>query len=300
MLFMATGEKERGILNRISIRVFKDVDIDFAYEMVRAEQWNDRKEGIKRMLDYEQEGCFIAETNGERVGHVFSVSYGKLGWIGLLIVRAEYRRDGVGTMLMKKAIAYLLSRGVETAKLEAVLEIVDLYRKMGFVDEYDSLRFVGKSRKDLSKQNERIQPMENEMIADIARFDSRYFGADRSKVVSRLFREYPEYCFVSRSGSTIDGYVMCRKADAGYKLGPLVCDPMDPNIAKKLLVICMSTMEQDEGVYIGVPAPNKAAIKILIELGFEQYSKSVRMRRGKETANDDARGVFAIGGPMKG
>jgi len=284
----------------MSIRVFKDADIGFAHEMVTAEQWNDRKEDIKRMLDYEQEGCFIAETNDERVGHVFSVGYGKLGWIGLLIVRAEYRRDGVGTMLMKKAIEYLLSRGVETAKLEAVPEITDLYRKMGFVEKCDSLRFVGKSRKTISAQDGRIPSMKNKMLADIARLDSQYFGADRSKVVSRLFQKYPEYCFVSRSGSTIDGYVMCRKADAGYKLGPLVCDPTNPRMAKKLLVICMSTLEQDKGVYIGVPAPNKAAIKVLMELGFEQYSKIIRMRRGKETANDDVRGASAIGGPMEG
>jgi len=203
-------------------------------------------------------------------------------------------------MLMKKAIAYLLGRGVETTRLEAVPEIADLYKKMGFVEEYDSLRFVGKSRKGLSARDERIQSMNNGMLADIASFDSQYFGADRSKVVSRLFQEYSEYCFVSRSGSTIDGYVMCRKADAGYKLGPLVCDPTNPNIAKKLLVICMSALEQEMSVYVGVPASNRAAIKILMELVFEQYSKSIRMRLGKDTANDDVRGVFAIGGPMKG
>lgn len=134
-------------MGKLRIRKFREDDVDFAYEMITVEQWNDRREDIERMFDYEPNGRFIAETNGESVGHVFSISYGKLGWIGFLIVKAEQRGMGIGTQLMKKAINYLLSHEVETIKLEAVPEIANLYRKLGFVDEYDSLRFAGTSRR---------------------------------------------------------------------------------------------------------------------------------------------------------
>lgn len=76
------------------------------------------------------------------MGHIFSICYGRLGWIGLLIVNAEYRRRGIGALLMKKAMDYLLSRKVKTIKLEAVPKVANLYRKLGFVDEFDSLRLI--------------------------------------------------------------------------------------------------------------------------------------------------------------
>lgn len=95
------------------------------------------------MFSYEPTGCFVAEINGKPVGHVFSISYGNFGWIELLIVKAEHR--GKGTLLTKRAINYLLNKGVKTIRLEAVSKRMNLYQKLGFVDEYYSLRFKGVS-----------------------------------------------------------------------------------------------------------------------------------------------------------
>jgi GNAT superfamily N-acetyltransferase len=37
---------------------------------------------------------------------VFTVNYGNLGWVGLLVVKAEYRKKGISTLLTQKAIDY--------------------------------------------------------------------------------------------------------------------------------------------------------------------------------------------------
>jgi hypothetical protein len=55
----------------VHVRLLLENDIDFAYEMVSTEQWNDRREDIKRMLAFEPKGCFIAEVDDQPVGHVF-------------------------------------------------------------------------------------------------------------------------------------------------------------------------------------------------------------------------------------
>jgi hypothetical protein len=47
-------------------------------------------------------------------------------------------------------------------------------------------------------------------------------------------------------------------------------------------------------------APNEIAVEILQEFGFERYSRSIRMCFGKKLRNDRVKGVFVIGGPMKG
>lgn len=83
-------------METISLRPFKTTDIEFAYESTIIEEWNCSKEDMARMFNYNPLGCFMAEANGKRAGHVFSVGYGKLGWIGFLIVRAEHRKKALG------------------------------------------------------------------------------------------------------------------------------------------------------------------------------------------------------------
>jgi len=287
-------------MEHFSIRPFKDEDIDFAYKLNGMEQWDDTRNDIKRMFNGEPNGCFIVETKSEPVGHVFSISYGRLGWIGLLIVKPEYRRRGIGTLLTRRAMDYLLSCKVETIKLEAVAAIADLYRRMGFVDEYDSLRFVGASRKITSLPNCCSNPLKKEGITQLAKFDAEYFGANRAKVLNRLYQDNPQLCFVSRRGSRIAGYIMFRKTKSGYKIGPWMCNPENPQVARELLMECMETIGHNVKLYVGVPAVNEVAVEILQDFGFRQYSKSIRMYLGEKLETEHVDGVFAIGGPEKG
>jgi hypothetical protein len=251
------------------------------------------------MFNLEPEGCFVAEVNDERVGHVFSVNYGRLGWIGLLIVKAEHRRKGVGTLLTKNAMDYLLSCGAKTIKLEAVPERANLYRKLGFSEEYDSLRFLGTSKQSTVTNNSNVKLVKREIIKRIAEFDAEYFGADRIKVLTALYFDNPRLCFISCTGCKINGYIMCRKTEDGYRVGPWVCNPENSETARGLLMKCMETIEERVKVYVGVPAVNKVAVEIMGEFGFVQYSKSIRMFFGNKLT-ERMSGIFAIGGPEKG
>ncbi|MEM3699645.1 MAG: GNAT family N-acetyltransferase [Candidatus Bathyarchaeia archaeon] len=284
----------------VSIRLFNEDDVEFAYESTLMEKWNNTREDVQRMFRYNPSGCFIVEVNGKRVGHVFSFKYGKLGWIGLLIVRAEHRRKGIGTLLMKRAMKHLFGRGVETIRLEAVSALANFYRKLGFVDEYESLRFSGLNQKPVSKFHSKVKLMEKNLVKEVAEFDAKYFGANRINVLKSLHDDYPQFCFISGVSSEIDGYLMCRRAEGGYRIGPWVCNPQNPQTAKELLIKCMETIRQKEKIYVGVPAVNKVAVEVLEEFGFEQYSKSIRMRLGKKMENERVDGVFAIGSPEKG
>jgi ribosomal protein S18 acetylase RimI-like enzyme len=282
-----------------SLRLFKRSDIDFAYELTKIEEWNYPKKDIQQMLSYNSSGCFIAEVDNKRAGHVFSVNYGKLGWIGLLIVRAECRRTGIGTLLMKKAMNHLLNNKVETVRLEAVPAIATIYRKLGFVDEYDSLRFVGVNRKIEYAASLNVKSVKEWMISKVAKFDAEFFGANRIKVLNGLYHDNPKLCFVSYAGAKIDGYIMCRKAEEGYRIGPWVCRTEKPHTAMELLIKCMKTVEENAKLYVGVPTVNEKAIEILQSFSFEQYLKSIRMYVGKKFT-ERVSGVFAIGGPEKG
>lgn len=79
-----------------------------------------------------------------------------------------------------------------------------------------------------------------------------------------------------------------------------MCNPKNPQTAQELLTKCMTTMRRDEKLFVGVPAVNGIAVKILQDFDFRQYSKSIRMYFGEKLETERVDGVFAIGGPEKG
>lgn len=284
----------------ITTRSLRESDSDFVTQLTDQEKWGHLPCDIKRCLAYEPEGCFMAEVDGKQAGHVFSISYGKLGWIGLVIVKALYRRQGIATMLTQKAIDYLAHRGVETIKLEAVAEVANLYRKLGFADEYHSIRFARIGKIAVNLPSQRLQPMKEEELEEIAEFDAQYFGANRLKVLEGLFRDYPGYCFVSKRTNRVAGYIMARKTTRGFWLGPWVCDPQHLNTAAKLLSICMVSLGgNDVELRIGTPSVNANAVQILQSLKFNEVSKSIRMFHGKQDSVGNL-GVYGIGAPETG
>jgi hypothetical protein len=201
---------------------------------------------------------------------------------------------------MKEAIDHLLGSGVETVRLEAVPSIATIYRKLGFADKYDSLRFSGINKKIASAASSNVRLVKKQTIKQIAEFDAKYFGVNRIKVLSSLYHDNPELCFASYAGPKLVGYIMCRKAEKGYRVGPWVCSPENSQAARELLMKCMETIGEHAKLYVGVPAVNKTAVEILHDFGFEQYSRSIRMCIGKKVETERVSGVFAIGGPEKG
>ena len=128
----------------VSVRAWTESDVECVFQSVARERWGHSRRDVERCWCLEPHGCFVAELESEPVGHVSTICYGKLGWIGLLIVNPEKRGRGIGTTLMQKAVDYLKQAGAETLKLEAEETAVPLYRSLGFKEEFDSLRFIGR------------------------------------------------------------------------------------------------------------------------------------------------------------
>jgi len=136
-------------------------------------------------------------------------------------------------------------------------------------------------------------------ISEIRELDKEYFGADRTKVLASVPKEKPQICFAAYNKTITTGYIMRRKAKNGHKIGPFACNPENTQTAEDMLRELMNRLA-DTTLYVGVPAPNKNAVELLMKHGFVQYSKSIRMRLGPELKNERVQGVFGIGGPMKG
>ena len=285
----------------LMIRRWTRADIDYVSESVIREGWGHTQRDVKRCWKLEPDGCFIAEFQNKPVGHVFSIRYGKIGWIGLLIVNPARRGQGIGFVLMKTAVAYLQRAGAETIRLDAVEKAVPLYQRLGFIEEFDSLRF----RRQL-QQREKLRckrgitfQMHDDDVLNVAQFDAPHFGANRLPVLQSVYRDHPQLCFVAKEKDHIAGYVMARRVQNGFWIGPWVC--LDSETARRLFSTLVDAIEgEDCELHVGLPVLNVRGRRLIERLGFKLTSKSIHMLLGNRANQGDIMHVYGIGGPEKG
>lgn len=285
----------------IAIRQWTRTDIDYVHESVSREGWGHTRRDIERCWKLEPKGCYIAEIQKKPVGHVFSICYGKIGWVGLLIVNPESRGQGVGFILMETAISYLKRVGAETIRLEAVQEAVPLYRRVGFIEEFDSLRFrrQHRPREESRLERGRILQMGDDDLVNVAQFDAPHFGVNRLAVLQSLYRDHQQLCFVAKRKGNIVGYVMARRTQDGFWIGPWVC--LDSATAPYLFHALVKTIGNDDlGLRVGLSVLNTKGRRLMEKLGFELAGKSVHMVLGNRENQGDAKRIYGIGGPEKG
>ena len=126
-------------------------DFPFAVQLATTMNWNMTIEDFAFMVKLEPLGCHVQFHGQERVGIATSVSFGKVGWFGNFVVKENFRGEGAGSILMKHAIDYLKSKGVETIGLYAYPHLIEFYESFGFEPDEDFLVLHGAS--SLNKKN---------------------------------------------------------------------------------------------------------------------------------------------------
>lgn len=283
-------------MEKLSIRIADPNDINFWMSLIEVVGWDNTKADIKRSLILEPEGCFIAKINSQDVGIVNSFLYGKIGWIGNLVVKPEFRGNGIGEELMKYAINRLKCKGAESIRLDSVEKAISLYKRLGFQHEWRSLRYICKSENRNTENVSLIKPSE---LNEIFRIDKKYCGYDRQKFLKTIRKEFPQLCYKFSIKGKISGYIMARFLNNSFKIGPWVCNPKTPIQAEQLLFAVMKQAERYE-LKVGIPEPNKNAIGIVEKNNFIQLPSSYRMCLGDYKSLGKIEGIFGIGSPDKG
>jgi ribosomal protein S18 acetylase RimI-like enzyme len=270
------------------IRAFTAGDVEFAAEQTAREGWASGRRDFELYLEHDSDGCFTAWKDGRPVGMVTTTRYPASGWIGNLIVIPEERSRGLGRALMERGLEHLAAAGIETVRLDGDPPGIPLYRSLGFLDEWESLRYrtVGRGLEVPGSVGRLLR----DDLAAIAAFDAPCFGDDRSGVL-RLFFERAERGFSVMHDGRPTGYLMVLRSDLGLRIGP--CVAADPYAAEALLTASLG-VAVGEPITVGVPEPNRAAQEILERLGFEPTPPSLRMVRGPRAAEGRPDLVFAI------
>ena len=124
----------------ISIRQYQEYDeaqIVNLWRVVFPENpaWNDPLSDIRRKLSVQRELFLIAELENKIVGTIMAGFDGHRGWVHLLAVLPEYRKQNIGRELMQRVENDIQSTGCAKLNLQVRANnkgVVEFYSKLGY------------------------------------------------------------------------------------------------------------------------------------------------------------------------
>jgi predicted N-acetyltransferase YhbS len=280
----------------VEFRVMETGDEGFFMQLMDVAGWGMTPDDYKRMLTFSPEGLFIASLDGVDKGMVSTASYGSIAWVGNLVVLSESRGLGIGEALMEKAMDYLKETGVKSIRLDGVPLAIPLYNRLGFRDEYWSLRYTG-----VAKPHEvtMTRPMQVDDLAAVEALDKSVFKGSRHGAIRYVHRNNPEMAFTSWDVDELMGYIMAKRGKSNVKIGPWICKPCHYDVAEELLFSVMNTV-LGEDLWVGLPEGNVDGVRILESNGFKPLPSSLRMCYGDCSVVENVEAVYGLGGPDKG
>ncbi len=280
----------------IKVRRLRERDTDRAIELTDLEHWGYTPADFRRLLALAPNGCFAAEKGDRVVGVLSTTAYGPVAYLGAVIVDPALRGRGVGEAMMRAALEHLDASGVETVVLNAYLNVIRFYERLGFRRKYTNCRWEGTQDGRPAPGIRRVRRAD---LKRIASFDAGYFGADRRRLLDRLASEFPGSFLVSESSGEIEGYIVGNAAPESCEIGPWVVAPGHPGVARDLFHSVLVAAKAKAYAF-SVPMPNADAQAFAQELGLREVFQTLRMVRGREAYHGRPEGIWGFAGLEKG
>lgn len=253
-------------------------DLKFTVNLTDTMKWDLVEEDFEFMMKLESNGCFITFDDAKRIGIATTISFDNLGWLGNVIVSENYRGRGIGSLLVRHALEYLVNKHVETVGLYAYIPKVPFYKKLGF--EYNS-EFIHLKGTAVSLP---IKDCTREAVEDdlgkIIDLDRLCFGASRRKLLKPIFLDTENLCQIAIDDSKVLGFIIAKRYAGVAEVGPLVCQEECNDIAVELL---KNILNQLKGYKVSMCIPKKETIilKKLVKWGLNESFPLARMFYGE-------------------
>jgi len=282
----------------LKIRKLLTKDIDKAMELVWAESWNQTCNDWNMFIEGALNICLAAEICGKLVATATAINYSnKVAWIGMVLVNKENRGKGISIVLLNALFKELKS--CPSIKLDATPAGQHVYKKIGFVDEYLINRMVNISlNTELPKYKGQIaQKIQDSDIPAIIEFDKQVFGANRTQLISKLIRNSPDKSWVIKQNKTITGFVLGRKGNKYYQIGPLSAQSLSD---VKILMSQVISSLKGQAVVLDVLDDKRKFNEWLTLIGFVKQRDFLRMYKGSNLYPGNNNAKYLISGPELG
>ncbi len=227
------------------VREMSPSDLETVRGWADGEGWNPGRHDAAVFHATDPNGFFLGELDGVPISSVSLVAYdSRYGFLGLYIVRPEFRGKGFGIATWREAIQYAGDRNVG---LDGVVAQQDNYRKSGFRLAYTNLRYRAVGGEAYVPGTE---PLASVPFAELLEYDRRHFPAPRPEFLKRWIVSPGATALACVPGGRLTGYGVVRPAADGFRIGPLFAD--DPATADVLYRGLLAAVP-DAPVNIDVP-----------------------------------------------
>lgn len=267
--------------NNLIIRHMTEQELTLAVDWAAAEGWNPGIHDAQCFWAADRQGFLIGSVDGRPVGCISAVRYGSdYGFVGFYIVKPEWRGQGYGLQLWRRAMEQLTGRVVG---LDGVVAQQDNYRKSGFQLAFRNIRyggtFTGALGDRISEMNPelRIVPVGKVNGDKLAAYDSALFFTARQGFLQRWLNQQAATALAVLSHDTLAGYGVIRQCRSGYKIGPLFAE--NAAAAEKLL-LSLAACASGEQVFFDVSEVNTAATALAEKYKMTKVFETARMYKG--------------------
>jgi GNAT superfamily N-acetyltransferase len=266
--------------NDFQIRVMRREELALAIDLAAAEGWNPGINDAECFFAADANGFLIGELDGKAVGCVSAVSYaGRFGFLGLYIMRPEFRGRGFGIRLWQAAMARLRGHNIG---LDGVFAQQRNYAKSGFRLAYRNVRYRGQT--GAAELPASVLPAAEVGFEAVRDYDRQIFPEPRDDFLRPWLAQPAAGAFVAMRAGRLNGYTVVRKCREGWKIGPLAAD--DIAIARHLYVAASAHATAGESLFLDVPELNSTAQELVCEFKLAPVFETARMYTGPDPAID--------------
>lgn len=243
------------------------------------EGWNPGLHDAEVFWATDPEAFIGAEFEGQLIGGGTSTSYdGAYGFMGLFIVRPQFRGQGLGGRLWRARVQLMRGRLRAGAPIgmDGVYAMQKWYAKGGFRFSHRSIRCEGVGAPVDPPST--VVPAGDVPFELLAAYDRRCFPAARESFL-RAWLEQPEALALAWvEGDRLRGYGVVRRCALGARIGPLFAD--DADVAESLYS-ALAAFAPDEPVFLDVPEVNAWAMALARRHRMHEVFGTARMYLGQ-------------------
>jgi GNAT superfamily N-acetyltransferase len=225
-------------------------------------------------------GTVFGITIGDRlVATAATLPYGTdFGWISMVLVTAEYRRQGLARRLAATCVSILRDSG-RAALLDAAPAAIGIYAALGFAPLCKLERWEGYGGGE-----------ETASAAANVALDQFAFGANRRFLLDDFLSRPESVAFQSPHG-----FAILRRGSTAFQLGPIVADPSEASA-----LTAQAIRGASGRVLIDVLDSGRGIIPTLIAHDFRQQRCFTRMALGLTSLPGNPPQLLAAAGPEFG
>jgi GNAT superfamily N-acetyltransferase len=284
-----------------SIRKMRSSDLEALMQIKNAENWNQTEGDWLFLIRSNPEYCLVAVLEDKVIGTITAINYDQRAvWIGMMLVSKKYRGLGISKKLLNTIIKDLAK--CDSIKLDATPAGIPVYKKLGFIAEYDIHRMVCSrlAVETMDREDTGSLEISNILPGDLnslVQLDETVFGLKRQELFQFLLDSKKEIGFQIKEGNHLKGFILGREGSNYLQIGPLIAESLQ--IAKWLLNSVFKKAKQNSLV-IDI-LTDKGELKDWLLFKDFKYERSfTRMYLKSNDYSIKKENQFLIGGPELG